>query len=308
MAGWRFVFPVIQHPAARLRALRCGIVDRFATPAARFRCAVTAGFALTLVGVLSLGTGGSGVADDLFGGLGGLLSRLSGAPRDAQPAYGGYARPRTARRRTVRRRADETRLAATRHRGSGVAAGEPVRLGRLSMCVRLCDGFAFPVGAYHGDGDRGAHEATCQAECPGARTALYMLPNGADALGEAVDVTSGRSYSQLPAAFRYTTFVADSCSCHPRGGNRIASLLHDFTLRRGDAVMTAGGLKVFHGGGHYPYRQNDFLTLSRSPDVHDHARATFHAIERASRTAPATLAQAAPPGPARSEKQARLTP
>ena len=316
MAGWHRVFPAIRRRAGLPGTPVAGrAVAPLATPAGRFRCAVTTGFALTLVGVVSLGTGGSGIADDLFGGLGGLFSGMSATPQYSQPGYGGYAQqPRARRPRTARRRANETksavRFASTRHRGENAAG--PVRLGRLSMCVRLCDGFAFPVGAYHGEEDRGAHEATCQSECPGARTSLYVLPNGTEALGEAVEVKSGRTYSQMPAAFHYTTFLEESCSCHPRGGNRVASLLHDFTLRRGDAVMTGGGVKVFHGGGHFPYRQGDFVALSKSSDVHDRARAMFHAIDRASRSAPASLVQVAPsqvapslPGMA---KQASLTP
>ncbi len=291
-----------------LSAVRRRFVARFATRPSRFRLAVTTGFAVTAIGVISLTAGGIGNADDFFGAFGNIFGTQ---PAYQQPSSAGQI-SRAPRPRTARRRANEVKsqlkLASSRH-------GNPVRLGRLSMCVRTCDGFAFPVGTYHGDADRAAHEATCQSQCPGARTALYVLPNGADAIGEAVDIKSGRTYSQMPGAFHYTTFVADACTCHPREGNRISSLLHDFTLRRGDAVMTKTGFKVFHGGSHYPYKQTDFVALSKSQDVHERQRSTFHAIERANATVqPSVLVGSKVPpatGPAQQGafgKQASLAP
>ncbi len=297
-------------------AIKAGAVSRLASPAARFRCAVTAGFAVSAVGALVLASGGIGQADDLFSAFGSLFGGLSPTPQYSQP----YSQPSSApRARRSQPRFARRHPAPARPLVKLVAAHReaPVRLGRKSMCVRLCDGFAFPVGAYHGEEDRASHEATCQAECPGARTALYVLPNGSDTIGDAVDVQNGRAYSQIPVAFHYTTFLQDSCSCHPREGNRIASLLHDFTLRRGDAVMTTTGVKVFHGG-HLPYKPTDFVSLSRSRDVHGgKLAATFHAMERAS-TSPAVApvvpgrptapSAAVEPAPALLGKQASLAP
>ena len=290
------------------------LARRFAVPAARFRCAVGTGFILAAVGAGSMAAGGIGRADDLFSAFGGLFSGLTPSPQYGQSHAGqtyagqdyatqGYEphhrrQPRTARRSPGAPHA-ALRLAA--------AHEAPVRLGRKSMCVRLCDGFAFPVGTFNGDADRASHEATCQAECPGAQTALYVLPNGSDALADAVEARSGRAYSKIPAAFHYTTFLEDSCSCHPSGGGRLASLLHDFTLRRGDAVMTASGVRVFHGG-HLPYRPTDFVKLERSRDVASGRRATFHAIERASLSSPARLARPATIAAAPLQKQASLAP
>ena len=293
----------------RISAIKTGLASRLATPASRFRSAVIAGFTLTAFGVATVGAGTTGYADDIFSGLASLFG---------VPAYPQYSQPTSAaapRRmaRQVRRHAPKltVHLAST-HGDDGT---HRVR-GGLSMCVRTCDGFAFPVGTYHGESDRAAHEATCQSECPGAQTTLYVLPSGSDTIGDAIQVQSGHIYSQMPAAFHYTTFLSETCSCHPREGNRISSLLHDFTLRRGDAVMTPTGFKVFHGGGaHFPYKQKDFVALSSSKDVREHQRATFHAIERASRPAPATVAQRpVPAGTAAKtaapglEKQAALTP
>ena len=47
----------------------------------------------------------------------------------------------------------------------------------------------------------------------------------------------------------------------------IVSIYEDRTLRRGDALMTLAGLRVFAGSHTYPYRPEDFTTLTASRDV-----------------------------------------
>ena len=279
-----FVASLIGACASRLR-------HRFASRGSRFHTAVAGGFIVAAVGSLVLGGERAGVAQSLFGldFFGGGTS-LFGQPA-AQPQAASF-RPQIRRRLVIAHR----RVRSAPHvaiRLPERTAAPPVALARLSMCVRLCDGFAFPVGAYHGDGDRAAHEATCQSLCPGARTALYVMPTGTDTVGDAVRVANGQSYSALPDAFHYTTVLSDACSCHPQEGGRIKSLFHDFTLRRGDAVMTGHGLQVFHGGEHYPFTRKDFVALARSPDVRKGDRQTFHAIERASLNRPSTVADVA---------------
>ena len=268
--------------------VRCRIAgplrSRFADGSARFRTAVASGFVVAAVGALVLGGDRSGFADPFFDLFNGSLFGQAAAP---QPLA---ATPR--RRIAMRRHVRPTHVA--RAAAAPMPRRAPMVLARQSMCVRLCDGFAFPVGAYHGEQDRAPHEAACQSQCPGARTALYVTPVGTDAMREAVSVGTGRTYSELPDAFHYTSVLSDACSCHPPSGNRIASLLRDFTLRRGDAVMTARGVQVFHGGTHYPYSRRDFVALARSPDVRPADRHTFHAIERASAARPPAVAGTPP--------------
>jgi hypothetical protein len=42
------------------------------------------------------------------------------------------------------------------------------------------------------------------------------------------------------------------------------SIYNDRTLRRGDSVMTAQGLRVFRGSSHFPYRPSDFVSLTEA--------------------------------------------
>lgn len=264
--------------------------DRLSSKQGRFTFAVSLGFVLTAVGVMSTAFDArSGRADgfleSLFGGS--LLGQQSPY---AMAGYGEPAQRRVSRRRSATRGAS-IRFVAAHHRparAQGEPSGDPsfaqvrVSTNAQSVCVRTCDGFAFPVGAYHGASDLAAHEATCHAECPGAATSLYLLPANADAITAAVSLRTGQNYSKLPDAFHYTTVLDAACSCHPAAGGAMKSLLHDFTLRRGDAVMTDRGVRVFHGGAHYPFHRQDFVALNQSRDVAKDARATFRAIERAS--------------------------
>ena len=244
------------------------------------------------------------------------------APAPDEEGTWHHSRHHTARRHLAARvrttRAHHERDApgvARRHSGTAEASnqGGSSQSGGKSMCVRLCDGFAFPVGYYSGSQDRASHEATCQSECPSAATALYVEPSSSDSIGDATRVGTGERYSSLPYAFRYTTLLSDACTCHPPSGSRVKSLLHDFTLRRGDAVMTAAGIRVFHGGAHYPYLRTDFASLARTRDLRKGERANFHALERASMRRSTDVAEEirASPAPAAEssktvEKQASL--
>ena len=40
------------------------------------------------------------------------------------------------------------------------------------------------------------------------------------------------------------------------------SIFEDKTLRRGDAVMTAKGIRIFEGSSSWPYREDDFVAIS----------------------------------------------
>jgi hypothetical protein len=50
----------------------------------------------------------------------------------------------------------------------------------------------------------------------------------------------------------------------PARMSRFTQLLNDSTLRAGDIVVTATGVRVFHGGGACPHKARDFLALNGS--------------------------------------------
>jgi Protein of unknown function (DUF2865) len=164
------------------------------------------------------------------------------APLSPEPSAGGETSGNPYLPRRVRSRTSPPAEGA----GSAVAT---------NYCVRLCDGFAFPVG--HASGSWGVQEATCRAACPGADTLLYSAPAGAkdfDALSR-----NGSPYSALPAAFRYRQKITNACTCRAIGATQSASaVLRDLTLKPGDLVMTRAGTRHFDGAERFPYRPAAF--------------------------------------------------
>jgi hypothetical protein len=170
----------------------------------------------------------------------------------------------------------------TRARGA-VSAPRVAALSRRSVCVRLCDGMAFPIADYGGEGDNAAHSAVCSGMCPGAPTRLYVAPAGSDKLDDAISVNDRKPYSALPVAFRYQTTRDDTCSCHAPGASSAAnvSLLRDFTLRSGDKIMTPKGFRVYRGSTAWLHGKSDFAPLGRA-GLDRRELGVYRAMERAS--------------------------
>lgn len=175
------------------------------------------------------------------------------------------------------------------------AAAKPAA--QSTVCVRLCDGYFFPV----------ANAAACGALCPGAATEAFFQSPGADGIDKALSA-AGQKYTALPNAYRYQRTVDAMCSC--RGGeNANASLLalHDPTLRQDDVVMTDDGMRVFRGGGS-PRGASAFLSLAKAT-LPPEKRSVLVAMERAS-ALPAAVqraaAQRAPIAAAKASRHQRL--
>ena len=132
------------------------------------------------------------------------------------------------------------------------------------VCVRLCDGYFFPLAAASGPTADADEEAACRVQCPSARVALYFLPGQSDRIEDAADAR-GEPYSALPAAFRYRSAGAPACGCR-RGGAPGLAYWRDPTLKSGDAVMTADGVVVFRGAvGGAPYGAEAFTPVDSAP-------------------------------------------
>lgn len=78
------------------------------------------------------------------------------------------------------------------------------------VCVRLCDGYFFPLAGMGKRGPDGAAEM-CQAQCPGAEIEAFFMGSSDDiaqATGE-----GGKSYMELSNALRYQKATVPGCSC-----------------------------------------------------------------------------------------------
>ena len=109
--------------------------------------------------------------------------------------------------------------------------------GGQAWCVRTCDGRYFPVT---GTGEQGRATA-CDNFCPASETKVVY--------GTSIDTAStdsGKSYSELPNAFRYRNEMVAGCTCNGRDQTGLApvKIEEDQTLRRGDIVAGANGLVV----------------------------------------------------------------
>ena len=80
-----------------------------------------------------------------------------------------------------------------------------------TLCVRLCDGFYFPM-SYAIHPDRFAFDAKrCERSCP-ARSRLFVHRNPGESVAEMVDL-EGRSYRNLPTAFLHQLQYVPDCTC-----------------------------------------------------------------------------------------------
>lgn len=88
---------------------------------------------------------------------------------------------------------------------------------QTTFCVRLCDGFYFPVPDRARANTVGA-EKTCTAMCPAAKTAVF---NGR-VIDHAITV-DGTKYNSLQNAFLYRKATVENCTCTPDGGGSMAA-------------------------------------------------------------------------------------
>ena len=136
--------------------------------------------------------------------------------------------------------------------------------GGQAWCVRACDGRYFPIA---GAGVQG-RTAACESLCPASETKVVY--------GSSIDnaeTEAGKSYAELPNAFRYRTEMVEGCTCNGRDQIGLApvKIEDDPTLRKGDIVAGADGLKVASGSA----GKRAALNFSPvSPDIQARYRST----------------------------------
>lgn len=83
-----------------------------------------------------------------------------------------------------------------------------------TLCVRLCDGFYFPINDRSQPGNFLAEAQMCQSSCA-VPARLFYQPAAADDAAGLLALT-GERYADLPNAFRYRNEYVESCACRPR--------------------------------------------------------------------------------------------
>ncbi|RQN21161.1 DUF2865 domain-containing protein, partial [Paraburkholderia tropica] len=136
------------------------------------------------------------------------------------------------RARTVRAAVSET------------AAGPGPLKGTQTVCVRLCDGYVFPVGRLKTSSDLPVHQAACAAACPGTRTDLFTLASGESQYEKAVSL-AGQPYLAAPFANLYRRTRVAQCACRPPGATGpLLGASDDRTVRVGDIFATEDSAEV----------------------------------------------------------------
>src|SRR5262245_23452121 len=84
-----------------------------------------------------------------------------------------------------------------------------------TLCVRLCDGFYFPISFAVPESGLKRDAEQCRASCGTEARLFYHLNPGGSV--EAMFDLAGRAYSALPTAFTYRKTLVAGCSCRPPG-------------------------------------------------------------------------------------------
>jgi len=127
----------------------------------------------------------------------------------------------------------EPRLRSTVRVGSGDTGATISRRSSgptyRTMCVRMCDGFFFPVSYSTGEEGFGRDAAVCRSMCPGAQAELFVHRNPGESVENLVSVT-GMPYGDLENANRFRTAYVEGCGCQPSADRQTMASL----IRSGD--------------------------------------------------------------------------
>ena len=111
-----------------------------------------------------------------------------------------------------------------------------------TVCVRLCDGYFFPISFATTPDRFAADEAACNARCAsGAR--LYVYPNPGAEPEDMRDVR-GQPYTALKNAFLFRTQYVEACTCKPHPWEREALDRHRLYAERAQKGRRAIAAKV----------------------------------------------------------------
>jgi hypothetical protein len=131
---------------------------------------------------------------------------------------------------------------------------------RSTYCVRLCDGRFFPVSG-PAAASRASAATVCSALCPASKTAVFRGGKIDDAAA-----SNGDRYADLANAFVYRSKIVDGCTCNGKDAFGLAriDIAADPTLKAGDVVATAEGLKVFSGRKGDAHKSADFTPVENA--------------------------------------------
>ncbi len=134
-----------------------------------------------------------------------------------------------------------------------------------TICVRMCDGYYFPINFATTEQSFATDEETCQRQC-GTPAKLYYYPNPGGEVQQAIAL-DGTPYTALHNAFRYRKELVKSCSCRgqPEGVDATAGTQ---PLPQGDGAAGVGEQGQLTDQGGLPDAAIDPNALMPLPTLH----------------------------------------
>jgi hypothetical protein len=161
----------------------------------------------------------------------------------------------------------------------------PDETAAVAYCVRLCDGYYFPLPRSAG-APRSTPAKLCSSLCPAAETRIY---SGVSGTIERAVASNGRRYSDLDKAFVYRERLVPDCACTKTGtGTATLDAETDPTLREGDIVVTENGPVVFKGATRWPFKSTDFAPAKNYSGLPTEFRLKLSALRVAPASRPAS--------------------
>lgn len=144
-------------------------------------------------------------------------------------------------------------LASSSRSGSGTSGGQSWRGGTYrTVCVRLCDGYFWPVSFATTPSRFAKDEQACARQCS-SPAKLYVYPNPGAEPEQMTDL-GGAPYAKLTTAFLYRSEYKEDCTCKPAPWSEEALLRHriyalEERQRKGDKAARAELARLKSGSG-----------------------------------------------------------
>ncbi|MEJ1121705.1 DUF2865 domain-containing protein [Phyllobacterium sp. CCNWLW183] len=129
----------------------------------------------------------------------------------------------------------------TTYDGVDPVTGASVKKGYRTLCVRICDGYYFPISFSTKSKFFVRDQNACTAMCPAGNAQLYYHAVPEQESDDMISVAGKKPYSELPHAFNYRTAGVDAvpgCTC--QSGERATGVIDAFA----EETINAGSVNA----------------------------------------------------------------
>ena len=149
--------------------------------------------------------------------------------------------------------------------------GNTTRRSRMSrgstyrtLCVRMCDGFYFPISYATSSATSRATPTNAPPSC-GSDARLFYHPNPGGDVEAMLDMT-GRAYASYPTAFKYRKTLVQGCQCRPQPWTEAELARHRAYAGDADGSRTADAQAGPSAAPPTFYRNGFEISVPRAPE------------------------------------------